>query len=312
MAPRIAIGMPCYGRPTDLRNALLHLENQTFGDFRIILHENPSDSTMIAELVAEFSARGLAIEYLRHPQQIGVIPNFLSVLHAAETEYFMWAADDDLRHPEALEILYGMLERDPGLSLAASSVEVLNLSNQTIDWQLGFSRFSTGDSTKEATLRFLAEPELGGKANMIYGLFRRAHLLHALEVVGGTFPECWGADLVLLAAFMARYRIALTDRVLFKKRNGSHRTRPLAKRYPQDFGFNLGQYRSFSRGLRQATAETGIADDVERVIRRRLMHQMFLGNLRRAILRALGKEGATPVPPAAEFAFEWRDQRVKR
>ncbi|MCA3595161.1 MAG: glycosyltransferase family 2 protein [Methylobacterium sp.] len=305
---RISIGMPCYGRPKDLRNALEHFENQTFRDFRIILHENPSDSTMIAELVAEFSARGLAIEYRRHPEQIGVVRNFLSVLHAARTEYFMWAADDDLRHPEAVEILYGMLERDPGLSLAASSVELLNLSNQTIDWHLGFSRFSTQGSTKEATLQFLAEPELGGKANLIYGLFRRQDLLHALDVVGGTFPDCQGQDLVVLAAFLSRFRIAATDRVLFRKKTGSHRTRPLAKRYPQDFGFNFGQYRSFSRGLRQATLETGMADDVERVIRRRLLHQMTLGSLRRAILRALGKEGATPVPPSAELAWSFVDQ----
>lgn len=304
--------MPCYGRPAELRNALGHLAAQTCRDFRIILHENPSNSTMIAELAAEFSARGLAIDYLRHPEQIGVIPNFLSVLHAAQTEYFMWAADDDLRHPEAVEILHGILERDPGLSLAASSVEVLNLSNQTIDWQLGFSRFSTRSSTKEATLRFLAEPELGGKANMIYGLFRRQHLLNALEIVGGTFPECWGADLVVLAAFLSRFRTAATDRVLLRKRTGSYRTRPLAKRYPADFGFTWSHYRSYLGGIETALRDTGIMQDARVILRARMIHLLGFGALRRAILRALKAETAVAVPPPEHLAFAWRDQRLKR
>ncbi|MCZ8270958.1 MAG: glycosyltransferase family 2 protein [Beijerinckiaceae bacterium] len=309
---RISIGMPCYGRPAELRNALEHLAAQTCRDFRIILHENPSDSLMIGELVAEFSARGLAIDYLRHPEQIGVIPNFLSVLHAAQTEYFMWAADDDLRHPEAVEILHGILERDPGLSLAASSVEVINLAGATIDWQLGFSRFTTGASTRETTLQFIAEPELGGKANMIYGLFRRAHLLEALDVLGGTFPDCLGQDLVVLAAFLSRFRIAATDRVLLRKRTGSYRTRPLAKRYPADFGFTWSHYRSYLGGIETALRDTGILQDARAILRARMIHLLGFGALRRAILRALKAETAVAVPPPEHLAFAWRDQRVKR
>lgn len=303
---RISIGMPCYGRPAELRNALQHLEQQSFRDFRIILHENPSDSDMIAQICTEFSDRGLVIDYVRHPAQIGVIPNFISVLNSSSSEYFMWAADDDLRHPEALEVFYSQLEQDRDLSLAASSVELINRSGQTIDWQLGFSRFTTGASKKDATLRFLAEPEQLGKANMIYGLFRRDHLLHALEVVGGTFPDVWGQDLVVLAAFLARYEMVATDRVLFKKRTSSDRTRPMAKRYPADFGFNWSQYKGYSEWIRVATQETGIAEEAEHVLRGRLRHLMGLGAVRRAVMRALGCETGIARPPDEDVAWQTR------
>lgn len=304
----ISIGMPCYGRPAELRNALLHLEQQTFKDFKIILHENPSNSDAIAQTCSEFSNRGLDIDYVRHPDQIGIVPNFISVLKSSSSKYFMWAADDDLHHPEALEIYFTILERNRDLSLAASSVEVINRSGQSIDWQLGFSRYTTHGRPQDSALHFLAEPEQLGKANIIYGLFRREHLIHALDIVGGTFPDVWGQDLVVLTAFLARYRMVGTDRVLFKKRMGSDRRRPITKRYPADFGFNLSQYKVYSEWIRVATQEAGIAEEAQRILRSRLRHLMGIGAIRRALLRALRCETGVARPPDEGTA--WQDRLI--
>lgn len=295
---KITIGLPCYGRPAVFAEALSSILAQTKSDFILLIHENPSDSEMIRETVARLATDDPRIRYRRHAENIGIIGNFMSVLHAAETEYFMWAADDDLRHPDALASLFELLESNRDAALAGFSVEVINRPGETIDHHPGFSRFGQPISRLAALEAFLEEPEILGKANLAYGLFRREKLLAALTGTGGTFPDCWGPDFVVLAALIARFPIVATDRVLIRKRTNKDHRVPLARRFPQDYGWPREAFASFRAAMVEAMPDRAMRTLAARMLDHRQAGLTGpLSRARRATLRLLRHEVAPAQSP---------------
>lgn len=299
MPSAITIGLPCYGRPEYLREALEHLAAQSYRDFEILVHENPSGADDIRVIVDEFSRAGAPIRYKRHPENLGITGNFLSVLEAAESPLFLWAADDDLRHPECLEVLHAMLMANPDAHLASGSVEVINTLGERIDHHPGFSRFSTGEDKAGSVLRFLEESEICGKANLIYGLFRTASLREAFTAIGGRFPTGWGLDLVLLTAFLSRFVVVGNDRVLLRKRTNNARRKPLSKRFPQDFGWPALEFSQFRTHIVAAIADPELARAAAAVLDRRQAHLVRLGAARRLFLKAFGADSAQALTVAS-------------
>lgn len=303
MPPAITIGLPCHGRPEYLRDALEHLSRQTFRDFEILVHENPSGADDIRAIVDGFTEVGVPIRYHRHPENMGVAGNFLSVLKAAESPFFLWAADDDLRHPESLAVLHGLLVAYPDAHLAAGSIEVINSLGESIDHHPDFSRFSTGEDRGEAVLRFLEESEICGKANLIYGLFRTTSLRAAFTAIGGMFPAGWGLDLVLLTAFLSRFGVVGSDRILLRKRTNNARRKPLAKRFPQDFGWPSREFSQFRKQILSAIADPVVVRAAADVLDRRQAHLTRLGAVRRLVMKAVGTDSSRPNPAAPGEAW---------
>lgn len=295
--PRITIGLPCYGRPAMLARALDSLLDQTERDFVLIIHENPSGSDEISRLVEKRMAIDGRIVYERHAENIGIVGNFMSVLAKAQSEFFLWAADDDTRHPEALSTMLAMMEAEPGAALAGCSVELINPVGETVDWHTGLARL-TGAGTSSLTA-FLAEPELLGKANLAYGLFRRQELLATFDAIGGSFPDCWGQDFVLLAAVFARFPVVVTDRILIRKRINVRSNRPLAKRFPQDYGCPEVEFARFREATLMAMPDDRLRALAAEILDGRQKHlSSVLCRVRRGVLRLLRLEAAAPTLPA--------------
>lgn len=296
--PAITIGLPCYGRPAFLKQALDHLLSQTFTDFAIHVSENPSGAEDIREIVEGFIAAGAPIHYHRHATNIGVLGNFVSVLEGVTSPFFLWAADDDLRHPESLSTLHALLTANADRALAACSVEVINTEGQTIDHHPGFSRFTSDKDRVRTLLDFLAEPEICGKANIIYGLFRTEALRATLDAIGGVLPAGWGPDLVFLSAFLSRFAVIGTDRVLLRKRTNNARTKPLSKRFPDDFGWPPSEYAVLRARILATIPDMALRVRAAAVLDARQWHIAGLGGLRRGAMKALAIDAGRPLQPA--------------
>ena len=155
---------------------------------------------------------------MRQADNVGAAANFRSVFERCDAPYFMWASDDDLWEPEFVADCMGLLDANPAAQMAFCTIDNINSDDVKIRDYPGFSRFSsTADRMADAE-RFLAEPDIMGKANLIYGLFRTG----ALRTVTA---ECWDAaefakwagDIVFLYAFLSRHPIVACDRVLLHK-----------------------------------------------------------------------------------------------
>jgi glycosyltransferase involved in cell wall biosynthesis len=98
-APRVTIGMPVYNsRPAHFYQALRPLLAQDFEDFELIISDNESVDPA-REMYLAAARLDRRIRYVRHEKNHGSAFNFNYLVSVAAGEYFMWAADDDIRRP---------------------------------------------------------------------------------------------------------------------------------------------------------------------------------------------------------------------
>jgi len=110
--PRLTIGLIIYNGADSARRCIDSLLGQTWTDFELLIHDNGStDGT--SEICADYAARDPRARHVRHPRTVPQSTNFRGVLLAARTEYFMWAADDDLWSPRFAELCIAELDRNP-------------------------------------------------------------------------------------------------------------------------------------------------------------------------------------------------------
>lgn len=107
---RLTIGLPVYNGERFLRDALKCFRKQSFRNFKIVISDNAStdDTSAIAERAAAEDAR---ISHVREATNRGAIWNFNRCIDLADTEYFKWAAADDMCAPTYLEECIAVLDQ---------------------------------------------------------------------------------------------------------------------------------------------------------------------------------------------------------
>jgi len=110
--PLVSIGMPVFNGEQVIEAALDSILEQSFTDFELIISDNASvDGT--ERICREYEALDKRIRYLRQPTNIGSMANFKFVLDESRSEYFMWAACDDIRSPDFIEVNLKFLTQNP-------------------------------------------------------------------------------------------------------------------------------------------------------------------------------------------------------
>ncbi|MDG2013953.1 MAG: glycosyltransferase family 2 protein [Pirellulaceae bacterium] len=108
---KVTIGLPVYNGEAYLGDALRSLLSQSYDNFELIISDNAStDRTQ--EICLEFAAKDKRVRYLRQEQNLGAVPNFNLVFEVSDSEYFKWAAADDICRPSYLEKCVAILDAD--------------------------------------------------------------------------------------------------------------------------------------------------------------------------------------------------------
>lgn len=110
--PRVTIGMPTYRRAHTIRRALSSIANQTYRDFVLVISDNAGTDPETFKAVQEFASDFPEVILVAQDENLGALPNLNFLLAVAETEYFMWLADDDEITPDYLTELVGLLDCD--------------------------------------------------------------------------------------------------------------------------------------------------------------------------------------------------------
>lgn len=111
--PAVSVIVPAYNSAPFLAETLRSALAQTYRDFElIVINDGSTDKT--EEVIAEFRDR---IVYLKQPNR-GVMAARNAGLQVARGQYIALLDSDDLLLPNFLEVLVGMLESDPSLSVA--------------------------------------------------------------------------------------------------------------------------------------------------------------------------------------------------
>lgn len=111
-APVVTIGMPVRNGGQALAEALESIAAQTFTDFELVIADNAStDAT--AEICRAYAKRDARIRYHRHERNIGAAANFNFTFVQCRSEYFKWAAHDDLLAPTYLARCLAQFDAGP-------------------------------------------------------------------------------------------------------------------------------------------------------------------------------------------------------
>ncbi len=207
--PRLGIGLPVYNGERYLAEAIESILAQTFDDFELIICDNAS-TDRTAEICKGFAARDARVHYHRNQTNLGAAPNYNRTFELSSSEYFRWAAHDDVLAPTLLEKCIAALDADPGAVLCQSLVELIDTESEvrgTYDSAL------RGTVSDRASDRFAAVALRVHMCTEFFGVIRRS----ALEgsPLHGTYP---GTDQVLLAVLALRGRFIQIREPLFRNR----------------------------------------------------------------------------------------------
>jgi glycosyltransferase involved in cell wall biosynthesis len=227
MSPRVSIGLPVYNGENYLSLAIESLLAQTFGDFELIISDNAStDGT---EAIAQSYAAGdRRVRYVRQPLNRGAGWNFSETFRLAQSEYFKWAAHDDLCAPTFLQRCLERLDRDPALVLCFSRSAVIDRAGNTVEeeslddpHELNFQGVSAAGEARRVELcasarphdRYLGVLVYSQRCYEVFGVIRSS----AMRRTGLHRPYS-GGEKVFLAELSLLGRFAEIDEELFYSR----------------------------------------------------------------------------------------------
>lgn len=261
---KIFIGMPAYNGARFIEKAINSLIIQSFQDWQLLISDDcSSDETN--QIVQKFTKIDTRITCYRQTKNLGIYTNFKFVLDKANTPYFMWVAQDDIHEKDYLKVCVEKLEYDKNIGLATTVMAAVDSLERTLIEEKDLLKFSGKPGFLKIS-RYVLQPEILGKCNLMYGLFRTS----AARTVWEAYPQrhVWGHDYMFSIALISRFEIYVDDKVLFKKRLGGVSSpnallndeksnfKKLEYKQPKNHIFPFGRFRSYFWGHMEALRGT--------------------------------------------------------
>ena len=206
--PVLTIGLPVFNGENYLAETIESLLNQTFSDYELLIADNAStDSTL--DIIERYAREDPRIRLMKSDDNRGAAWNFNRVFHECRSEYFKWAAHDDLYAPEFLARCINELDADDNAVLAFAGTEFID-SGGAYSRRYAFP-MDVNEASKRDLFRFYA---CGGHiVHEIFGVIRRS-ALDGTPLIGGYV----GSDLILLGRLALAGRFIQVPEVLFYHR----------------------------------------------------------------------------------------------
>jgi glycosyl transferase family 2 len=139
--PRVTVFIPTYNRAILLPHAIRSVLEQTFEDLRLLVSDNASEDET-PDVVASFDDP--RIEYVRQPENLGLLGNQNWFLSRVETEFALILGDDDLIYPTLLERTVAQLDRHARAGVAHAAFDLIDENGEVllpdVDWTYGLER----------------------------------------------------------------------------------------------------------------------------------------------------------------------------
>ena len=273
----VFVGIPCYNRAAGLADTIRCLQQQTHENWTALICDNASPDPEVRTVAERACSRDSRLRYHRNTENIGAANNFLNAALAANQPFFMWASDDDLWEPQFIADNLQQLEKFPDAQMSFCTIDSINRSGHVIRTLDGFSRFNSTGNRRADVATFLEDPEIMGKASLIYGLFRTESLRSCID-------SCWddagfhahGGDVVFLFAFVCRYPIVAHDECHLHKRQETRKWSKVLRRHPRWYKVTRrGEFESYVERHRKVASTTDYGDLAEIILKRRHAERLF-------------------------------------
>ena len=117
----VSIGLPVRNASAQVEKVIQSVLSQDYEWLELVISDNAStDST--EEVCRDLAGSDHRIVYVRQPENIGLLNNFVATMTIARGTYFRWIGDDDRLEPGYATRCVGAFADDPRLILVTSQV----------------------------------------------------------------------------------------------------------------------------------------------------------------------------------------------
>jgi glycosyltransferase involved in cell wall biosynthesis len=260
---KVFIGMPAYNAEKFIGKTIESFQKQTYTDWKLLISDDESsDNTKgVCEAYAQKDSR---ITYYRRPKNEGHYANFKYLLDQADGEYFMWAGHDDFWDKDFLSVCVDNFKKYPDRGVSFTGQRLIHTDGSTA---IEYSTFPSLSGPKNifTVARFVLQPEILGKTNMIHALYK----IECIRKAFAYYPHqpAWGSDAIFSLAAISHCGVIIDKRVLFSKKLGGYSdpekmTRKIGEKIvianPKNHIFPIGGHRfsGYFRGHMQALKNT--------------------------------------------------------
>jgi glycosyltransferase involved in cell wall biosynthesis len=210
----ITIGVPVFNGAAMLHDCLACIRDQTFRDFTVLIYDNAS-TDQTGDIARAFCVADPRFHYFRQQQNRGPGQNFIDVLEAARSPFFMWRAHDDLSDLNFLEVCHATLLSSSSAFLAVGRVERerIALDGKSTLRTIPF-RLETGGTWLRRFRNNLAHMH----QSWFYGLWRRPELRDVFHRIYGAYPHPWASDFLTLYGVLVKDGIVGSNDTAFRVR----------------------------------------------------------------------------------------------
>lgn len=204
--PRLTIGLIIYNGADSARTCINSLLAQTYEDFELLIFDNGStDGT--SEICAAYAAQDHRVRHVRHDQTIPQSTNFRGVLMAAQTELFMWAADDDIWGPRFAELCIAALDANPQ-AVAACTRVLFTYPDGT--QRMARGTFPIQGTPEQRVKTYLSNPRDSAR---LYGVYRTPALQRSYPADINMYGYDW---VVVCMSMLAGDHLEVADQQLVR------------------------------------------------------------------------------------------------
>lgn len=119
--PKVSILVPAYNCARYVKDTLLSISMQTYGDYEVIISDNASTDNL-DEVVSPFIEADSRFRYFRHENNLGMVGNWNWCLQQARGSYLKFLfGDDAFSRKDSLAGYVALMDKNPRASLGVSA-----------------------------------------------------------------------------------------------------------------------------------------------------------------------------------------------
>jgi glycosyltransferase involved in cell wall biosynthesis len=165
----ISVVVPAYNAGNYLEECLNSLLAQTFTNWECLcMNDGSTDQTW--HMMQEFAKKDSRIKIFTQVNH-GVTRTLNTLLDKVTGEYLFYLDSDDFIHPQTLEILYAIAERDH-LDVVECDIKRLGPTNDSITWRTYTPSVVDSESVHDLTIYFSRKVKNGNWINKVNKLYR--------------------------------------------------------------------------------------------------------------------------------------------
>lgn len=214
--PLITIGVTTFDRPQLLKQCVTSILSQSYSNIEVIIANDYVEEPVTFDLLG--LGADPRVRIINHPKNIGAYNNNYYLLREAKGDWFTWLADDDLMHPEFLQIAYEVLSKFNVSSVFTNYVagadpnDIFPKVASKLDPQI----FSGAEFMKEYTSRRI-------KTVGSYGVYRRNlfEKFNTIKRFGTGLPVYGDTFIPILAASIGKVAYVDSDLIFLRTHSGS-------------------------------------------------------------------------------------------